>query len=98
MENVINARMIRNSDKLKHAVGTKIYYRGDMANQPGFGEVAGHRLSKWGNGYNIKMDDGRVFNIEEISLNDVDKGHGGTRFVTLAAHNAYRNNLINGRG
>lgn len=42
------------------AVGTEIYYTGDMANQAGFGKVVNHRLSaRWGDSVDLLMDDGR---------------------------------------
>lgn len=43
-----------------HAIGTEIYYTGDMANQPARGEVVKHRHSTdWGGSLDIRLEDGR---------------------------------------
>lgn len=73
---------------------TRIYYGGDMANPSGFGTIAGAISDKWGQFITIKMDDGRVINKLPICAFSAEYlGHGGTRFVTLDAYNAYRRNL-----
>lgn len=71
--------------------GTRIYYGGDMANNDGFGTITRAFKDRWGSFYNIKMDDGREINaLHTIAFSKEYKGHGGTRFVTVDAYNAYR--------
>ena len=74
--------------------GTRIYYTGDMANQDGFGTITATTTDKWGQFLDIKLDDGRT--IEQLPLccfSPEYKGHGGTRFVTIAAYNLYRQTI-----
>jgi hypothetical protein len=75
---------------MKYAIGQKIYYRGDMANQPGWFEIV-RQDPKWGT-YDLKEIDGdRLFRaMYECGISDIDKGHGGTRFVTEKAYKAFR--------
>jgi hypothetical protein len=78
---------------------TRIYYGGDMANQPGFGTITNTISDKWGQFVNIKMDDGRHINSLPIcSFSDEYKGHGGTRFVTVDAYNKYRQDMADRNG
>ena len=71
---------------------TRIYYGGDMANDSGLGTIVLNNSDKWGNWVNILMDDGRTMHIPTSGFSPVYKGHGGTRFVTIDAYNAYRKN------
>ena len=41
--------------------GQRIYYKGDMANCDGFGEIVAVRDDSWDCHYQIRMDDGRSF-------------------------------------
>lgn len=75
----------------KITIGTKIYYRGDMANAEAFGEVTELLEDKWGSFFSAKMDDGREMNrVPMISLKDVDTGNGHTRFCTMTAYTERR--------
>lgn len=72
-------------------IGTRIYYGGDMANKSGFGTITASASDKWGQFVDIKMDDGRDKKHLPVCLfSPVYKGHGGTRFVTVAAYNDFR--------
>lgn len=74
---------------------TRIYYAGDMANDEGFGTIIKAYQDKWGSFYNILMDDGREINsLHTIAFSEIYKGHGGTRFVTEDAYNAYKEEMI----
>lgn len=79
---------------MKYKIGQKIYYRGDMANQPGWFEITGID-EKWGT-YDLKEIDGEreINHLYECGISEVDEGHGGTRFVTEEAHKAYREHQI----
>ena len=70
---------------------TRIYYSGDMANDSGFGTIIKAIRDKWGSFVNIKMDDGRDINhLPTCAFSPKYLGHGGTRFVTIDAFNAFR--------
>ena len=72
---------------MKHAIGTKIYYTGDMANYDGFFTVTGY----WQDfAYNLKEIDGdRDFPaVQHIA--DQYSGNCSDRFVTAAARDQYR--------
>jgi len=72
-------------------VGTKIYYRGDMANMEGTGFIS--RVSD--GSIEITMDDGRVFKKEPVKcIRTVDTGNGMTRFCTYEAYQDYRNKQL----
>ena len=80
-------------DELKE--GTRIYYGGDMANSDGFGTIVKSNAEKWGQFVFIKMDDGRDINRLTIAaFSSQFLGHGGTRFVTLAAYNAFKRKQV----
>ncbi len=70
--------------------GTRIYYGGDMANLEGFGTITAIEKNRWGVQIKIAMDDGRKINIPPCLFSPEYLGHGGTRFVTEAAYNDYR--------
>ena len=72
-------------------IGQKIYYRGDMSNQEGIGEVTEIKITKWGETFSTKLEDGRVQNnIPCLMLDNVDTGNGHTRFCTLEAYEKRR--------
>ena len=75
-------------DKLEP--GTRIYYTGDQANIDGFGTITDVATNRGRTLYKILMDDGRKKSVPSYLFSEVFLGHGGTRFVTLAAYNAYR--------
>jgi len=77
-----------NKETLKK--GTRIYYGGDMANDEGFGTITNQETDKWGTTVDIKMDDGRKFNVSVVIFSDEYLGHGGTRFVTEEAYKKFR--------
>ena len=70
--------------------GTRIYYNGDMANEEGLGVITNQRTDDWGTIVDIKMDDGREFNVPIGIFSDEYLGHGGTRFVTEEAYRDFR--------
>ena len=75
----------------KLEAGTRIFYNGDMANNEGVGTITKEYEDRWGSFYDITLDDGRKINgLSTTSFSKEFKGHGGTRFVTLDAYNAYR--------
>jgi hypothetical protein len=74
--------------------GTRIYYGGDMANKEDFGTITTQINDKWGQFVDVQLDDGRKINKLPIcGFSTEYKGHGGTRFVTLEAYNAYRRKI-----
>ena len=76
----------------EHPPGTEMYYTGDVANQPGFGTISAlNRHPRWGDTYDFTLEDGReITGIALHMLGDTYEGHGGTRFVTKAAYDAYQ--------
>ena len=70
--------------------GTRIYYGGDMANKSGFGSITEVIKDRWGTQYQIVLDDGRKMHISASNFSPEYLGHGGTRFVTEAAYNDWR--------
>jgi hypothetical protein len=64
---------------------------GDIANQPGFGKIVRLQQSpKFGVSYDIELEDGReLLGIPTILVGNEYHGHGGNRFVTRAAYDAY---------
>ena len=75
-------------------IGTKVYYTGDMANQDGNFEVFAHRISEWGNSYDLREVDG---DREFLGVRHIADAYSGTcsdRFVTEEAHKDYRNARI----
>lgn len=76
------------------AVGTKIYYTGDMANASGNFEVTAIETSRWGTNVTLKELAGgedRKFTIQAGQIGSVYQGHCNPRFVTEEARQAYRN-------
>ena len=72
-------------------VGTRIYYRGDMANREGFGTITAYiPNARFGGEVGITMDDGRYKRIPPCMIKAVDTGNGLTRFVTIDGYNEYR--------
>jgi hypothetical protein len=74
--------------------GTRIYYGGDMANQSDFGTITAIEKDRWGTHCQIVLDDGRELNVSYHQFSPEYLGHGGTRFVTEAAYNKYRETQI----
>jgi len=71
--------------------GTRIYYRGDMANFEDFGTIKRAYTDRWGSFYDIDLDDGRKIEaLYSLMVDTVDSGNGSTRFVTLDAYKAHR--------
>jgi len=78
---------------MKHQIGQKIYYRGDMANLPGWFQITEVIENDYFRGYVLKEIDGegRTFaRVFESMIHDVDLGHCGTRFVTEEAYKKFR--------
>ncbi len=78
------------------AVGTEIYYRGDMANPEDYGEIIQILpASKHGPEQAlIRTDDGREFVYYTAHISAVDSGNGSTRVCTKQAHEAFREERI----
>lgn len=83
--------------------GTRIYNRGDMANLPHFGTIISTKEDgQWGGFVTIKSDaqesefgeefsiPSHTYTVPATMINDLDKGNGLTRIVTLAAYEARR--------
>jgi hypothetical protein len=76
-------------------IGTKIYYRGDMANMEGFGEVTSVMNDRFGSYFSAVLEDGREINkLPAHMLSEEDTGNGMTRFCTLAAFNERRELIL----
>lgn len=82
---------------MKFKAGQMIYYRGDVANNPGWFEIVSGDEGKFGVNYQMVevMEAGaeespRSFDIGERLIDEVDKGHCGTKFVTKEAYDTYR--------
>ncbi len=67
-------------------VGDRIYYTGDVANQPGWGTVVCSGPTNVG----LDLDDEGIINIYPSGIGDTYHGHGDPRFVTKAAYDAWR--------
>jgi len=76
--------------------GTRIFYHGDMANMTGHGTIKKVIPGRFGTQYEINMDDGREFTTTPAMFSPKYLGHGGTRFVTEAAYNEWREEKIAG--
>jgi uncharacterized lipoprotein len=77
--------------KMKYNVGQKIYYRGDVANRPGWFKITEAIHDKYFKGYELKEIDGeRLLRVPEYMISEIDKGNGSTRFVTEVAYKAYK--------
>lgn len=75
----------------KMKVGQEIYYTGDMANREGWGTITQVMPCKFDEFvYTYEMTDGRVFNLTPKIIGQKYEGHGGTRFVTLEAYKAWK--------
>lgn len=73
---------------------TRIYYTGDQANPDGFGTIAKSYSNRWGDFYDIAMDDGRKINgLHTCAFSETYAGNGSTRFVTKDAYHAYHNEM-----
>lgn len=70
-------------------IGTRIYYTGDQANNPGKGTITAHiERTQYGPfGYQITMDDGRIW--RHIYASSFNKGPG-RRFMTMEEHQTDR--------
>lgn len=87
--------MADNNNETMLAVGTRVHYRGDVCNVPGFGVIAAIRpASRWeGETYDIAMDDGdEMLGIAPSNFGFAD----GARFCTEAEYNEDRQRRIDG--
>jgi hypothetical protein len=78
-------------------VGTRVYYTGDQANEPGHGVItfSGGSTGTYADQVNVLLDDGReIKGIYACGFSDVYKGGCGTRFVTESAYNAWREKVL----
>ena len=76
-------------------IGTKIYYRGDMANPEGFGEITEISKDKYGYWFSTKLEDGREQrHIPMDMMKEHDTGDGHTRFCTMDAYLKRRDDLL----
>jgi hypothetical protein len=75
-------------------IGTRIYNAGDMANLPHFGTITAHRLHpRWSAEVEITPDadaERDPYTIPPSAFSFTYRGHGGTRLVTEAAYDAWR--------
>jgi hypothetical protein len=75
-------------------VGQRIYNGGDMANPDHFGTITRVEISiKWGTHYEITPDadaERKPYVVSACAFSETYLGHGGTRFVTMEAYNAWR--------
>lgn len=71
--------------------GTRIYYGGDMANEPARGVVSRAWSDQWGEHVEVVYDDARRRDIlSPCQFSREYLGHGGTRFVTEAEYKRWR--------
>lgn len=80
----------------KLSIGTRIYNHGDMANPSHFGTVTRNERGH----YWIMPDPDADYRhgeyaIPEVMLSETFLGHGGTRIVTEAEYNRWRDERIN---
>jgi hypothetical protein len=79
---------------LKLEIGTRVYNHGDMANVPHFGTIVEVRTDpRWGTDLRIQPDDdagSKDYWVNPCVFSPVYLGHGGTRFVTEEAYQAWR--------
>lgn len=66
--------------------GTRIYYGGDMANDPAFGIVTRAWADRFGEHIDVTYDSGRCTRLSPCQFSREYLGHGGTRFVTEAEY------------
>ena len=67
----------------------RIYYTGDVKNQPGWGTIQDIQKDD----VLLHLDDGRKFHIFPNAIGGVYQGHGSPRFVTARAVLLYRSSL-----
>ena len=80
-----------------YEIGTKIYYRGDIANEEGFGKITELISNKWGEYFSTRLEDGREQkSVPLFMMSDFDTGNGSTRFCTLTAYQKRRQKMIAG--
>lgn len=82
-----------NEAAVKLKIGDRIYNHGDIANQEHFGTITAEKKGDFGHDYQITPDDDaerEPYWICANGIQDVFKGHGGTRFVTEAAYDAWK--------
>ncbi len=82
------------TQKIELTKGTRVFYHGDMANEAGHATITEIIKGKFGTQYLLHFDDGREFCICPSSFSPEYLGHGGTRFVTEATYNKWRNEQI----
>lgn len=74
--------------------GQRVYNGGDMANASHFGTITGIMDDKWGLQYQVTpdADSDRTapYWVSSAVFSEEYKGHGGTRFVTKEAYDAFR--------
>lgn len=69
--------------------GTEIYYTGDRANASGTGEITKAYSDRWGQWYDISLEDGREFRaVSILAVTDNYQGHANPRFATLESYEA----------
>lgn len=75
---------------MKLEIGTEVYNHGDMANEPKFGTVTGVSQDAYGTHLDVTYEDGTRTRLQPCQFSEEFKGHSGTRFVTRAAYQAWR--------
>lgn len=73
------------------AIGTRVYNHGDMANLAHFGKITGERDQH----VEITPEEGerRPYWVSRHMFSEVFFGHSGTRFVTGAAYDRWRDQM-----
>ena len=76
------------------AIGTRVFNHGDMANRSMWGTITEVKTDRFGVWFTVRYDNGLVDQMPKSGLSRAYKGHAGTRVVTEAAYNEYRQQLM----
>lgn len=81
--------------KVELKVGTRVFNNGDMANCEHFGIITEITTGRFGTQVEITPDAGsdrtKPYRVSPEMFSEKFLGHGGTRFVTEAAYQEWRN-------
>lgn len=81
------------------AVGDRVFNGGDVRNHEHFGTITAEKKGNYGHDFQITPDedsgdDCEPYWIAAYTVQDIYKGHGGTRIVTEAAYKVWREERI----
>ena len=76
------------------AIGTRIYYTGDLANQSSWGTLSEIKRGRFGEQVCVLLDTGRACWVPPAMIGNVYHGTCNPRFVTEAAYNAWRDERL----